>query len=377
MNLVKRGKKFYVRMHHGGHETWISTNQTTERKAKVAADRIVAIFDRERQTRKIANSLIDLAKQIAFNSISKESARRVSSMIEADALEMARSVVDEIIPAPPLLASELWEAYIRSAKAEQLKESALETKRQRFFRFASWVKSRDMRKFDYVSAEKFLDSLKVANQTRNNYISDISSVFSAMPDIGNPWIASLRRRSDTVHKRAFSRDQVRQILQYCRDRDENFWHTAVLLSYYTGLRLKDVVFFRRDQITEDGYIDLIPEKTSRTGKRIRIKASPRLLAELSKVTSIGPEYFPQEVMIYKNNRTKLPYKFTMILKGAGLYAPGYGFHSLRHTFVTESLNAGIDVKQVQSAVGHDAVEITEGVYYHGKRNADWSDYPDV
>ena len=377
MKLVKRGKIFYLRLHHGGRETWISTHQTNERNARSAAERILALFERERTTRKLATALIDLSKQLAFCQISQESAKRISSMIEADALEMARGVIDEIIPAPPLLAPELWETYVKSAKSDQLKESAIETKRQRFFRFSSWAKDRDMRDFDYVSAEKFLDGLNVSNQTRNNYISDISSVFSASPDINNPWKSSLRRRSDTVHKRAFSRDQVRQLLQYCRSHGENFWHTAVLIAYYTGLRLKDVVFFRRDQITKDGYIDLIPEKTSRTGKRIRIKASLRLLDELSRVVSVGPEYFPQWVMIYKNDRTKISRRFTNILKGAGLYSSGYGFHSLRHTFVTEALNAGIDVKQVQSAVGHDTVEITEGVYYHGKMNADWSDYPDI
>ena len=68
-------------------------------------------------------------------------------------------------------------------------------------------------------------------------------------------------------------------------------------------------------------------------------------------------------------------EFRWILDATGIYAPGYGFHSLRHTFVTEALNAGIAVKDVQAVVGHEAVELTEGRYYHGNRSADLSAYP--
>ena len=150
-----------------------------------------------------------------------------------------------------------------------------------------------------------------------------------------------------------------------------------MLSYYTGLRLKDVVLFRRDQITPDGYIELVPEKTARTQKRVRVPINAQLRRELDTVISIGPEFFPEEARTYERCRNLISRQFRELLEDVRLYAPGYGFHSLRHTFVTEALNAGVDIKQVQAAVGHDAVEITEGIYYHGKQNADLSAYPEL
>lgn len=371
--LIKRGKLYYLRLFHGGKETWISTFQTTERAAQKVADRIESEFDRERQTRRLSSEIVEVAKQLARKEIDISDARRRLAKTEQKATEAAMAIVDMMIPAPPLLAAELWAAYERTSP--ELKESSLVTKKQRFGRFEAWAGERDMRGLDHIAARKFLDTLEVTAQTRNNYISELSSVFKASPDVPNPWGEALRQRTDVKNKQPFTIDQVRELLAYCKAHDHRFWHTAVMLAYYTGLRLKDVVFFSREQITEDGYIDLIPQKTERTKKRIRIKLNSQLAEELRGVVSIGPQYFPEQVARYNEDRGHVSRAFQNILKGAGIDGSGIGFHSLRHTFVTEALNAGIDIKQVQAAVGHEAIKVTEGIYYHGKRNADWGDYP--
>lgn len=373
--LVKRRRIYYLRLHHGGRETWISTGQTTEREAKRVADRIRAEFDREKQTKRITGQIIELAKSLANKQITRDEARQFAANIEREAHDIAMKLVDDILPAPPLLAAELWEAYERTAP--QLKPSSLVTKKQRFGRFAEWAKERDMKELDHTAARRFLETLEVTAQTRNSYISELSSVFKASPGVPNPWIENLRQRADVKHKTPLTIDQVRQLLAHCKSTGNTFWHTAVMVGYYTGLRLKDVIMLRRDQITADGYLDLVPEKTERTKKRIRIKINRQLAAELASVISIGPEYFPEQISAYNRNRSSVSRSFHTILSGAGLYLPGIGFHSLRHTFVTEALNAGIDIRQVQSAVGHEAVKVTEGTYYHGKTNADWKDYPEL
>ena len=373
--LVKRGKIYYCRLQHGGRETWVSTHQTAERPARKAADRIESLFLREKATKQLTGQLLEVVKQLASGQLSVAECAGPLAAIEAVARQEALKVVDDLIPAPPLSASELWERYLSSN--HELKASSFTTKRQRFNKFAEWAADYDMRMVSDRQCKKFLDSLGVAAQTRNGYISDLSSVWKASPGLTNPWTENLRQKARNVHKKPFSRDQVRQLLTHCEKNGLKFWHTAIMLSYYTGLRLKDVVFFRRDQITPDGYIELVPEKTARTQKRIRVPINAQLRRELDAVISIGPEFFPEQVRIYRMDRSRITRQFRDLLDGAKLYAPGYGFHSLRHTFVTEALNAGVDIKQVQAAVGHDAVEITEGIYYHGKQNADLSAYPEL
>lgn len=373
--LVKRGKIYYCRLQHGGRETWVSTHQTAERPARKAADRIESLFLREKATKQLTGQLLEVVKQLASGQLSIAECAGPLAAIEAVARQEALKVVDDLIPAPPLSASELWERYLSSN--HELKASSFTTKRQRFNKFAEWAADYDMRMVSDRQCKKFLDSLGVAAQTRNGYISDLSSVWKASPGLTNPWTENLRQKARNVHKKPFSRDQVRQLLTHCEKNGLKFWHTAIMLSYYTGLRLKDVVFFRRDQITPDGYIELVPEKTARTQKRVRVPINAQLRRELDTVISIGPEFFPEEARTYERCRNLISRQFRELLEDVRLYAPGYGFHSLRHTFVTEALNAGVDIKQVQAAVGHDAVEITEGIYYHGKQNADLSAYPEL
>ena len=47
-----------------------------------------------------------------------------------------------------------------------------------------------------------------------------------------------------------------------------------------------------------------------------------------------------------------------ILERAGLSGKGYSLHSLRHTFATDMLNAGMRVEVLQQLLGHQEIEMT-------------------
>ena len=177
----------------------------------------------------------------------------------------------------------------------------------------------------------------------------------------------------------FRREEINTVIKYCEEHRLAFWRVAVILGYYTGMRLKDVVHFSRFDIRDDGYISIVPEKTERTQKRVSIPVFSQLQAELD---NLVPEsrtgyYFPDEVKKYAKNRAYTSKEFQMILHGAAVYRRGLGFHSLRHTFVTLAKDAGIEIADIQAAVGHSSVAITEGVYHHGIRNADLTGFPSL
>ena len=59
--------------------------------------------------------------------------------------------------------------------------------------------------------------------------------------------------------------------------------------------------------------------------------------------------------------------FALILEKAGCkHVP---FHALRHTFATQSLSYGMDVKTLASTIGHTSVETTLNVYAHATDNS--------
>ena len=55
-------------------------------------------------------------------------------------------------------------------------------------------------------------------------------------------------------------------------------------------------------------------------------------------------------------------KFYKIVKRAGL--PKANPHSLRHSFATRVLEAGVDIKTTQELLGHSSISITADLYTH-------------
>ncbi len=373
--LKKSGKTWYVRLQMDGKERWISTHRTSEREARKAAAVILTAVKRERAEKTITSALLDVVKQMARQELSETETKTRLADVERLAQLEALQIVDALLPAPPLLASDLWDKYMSAGP--KLKASTLKTKRQRFHVFAKWAGDSDMKNLKETDCRKFLESLNTEkSQTVNNYISELSSVWKQSPQLNNPWGEHLRRKSNVVHKLPLLRDEIRKILDYCTVRDLQFWHFAVILDYYTGLRLKDVVYFSTFNI-KDGYISLVPQKTVRTVRKVSIPVPDVLQTEIDKVKPAdgSPVFFPDMVRRYEKDRALVSGEFQDILKKTGVYRPGIGFHSIRHTFVTLAMDADIDIKNIQAAVGHTSIALTEGTYYHGIRKADLSGYP--
>lgn len=71
----------------------------------------------------------------------------------------------------------------------------------------------------------------------------------------------------------------------------------------------------------------------------------------------------KEYLFYSPTRETLGYVAAWMvmkkaLKRAGLSGKGYSLHSLRHTFATDMLNAGLRLEVLQQLLGHKTIEIT-------------------
>lgn len=71
----------------------------------------------------------------------------------------------------------------------------------------------------------------------------------------------------------------------------------------------------------------------------------------------------REFLFYAQGREKMSYPgarmmFRKYLDKASFSHKGYTLHSLRHTFATELLNAGMRLECLQQLLGHSSVEIT-------------------
>lgn len=228
--------------------------------------------------------------------------------------------------------------------------------------------------FDHLSGECLSESLQrgvicVANQilafANRHYLTDI-------PMLERPAIKARKKAVGT-----FSIAEQALLLE-CIYEEMNQFMAAVLLCLYTGLRLGELCALRWTDI------DLV-EKTltvNRTVQRIAVQgymtktillettpkseSSQRTIPLTSGLLQVLSQFQDEHLYVFGGKKPLDPrtmqYRFKKILKEAGVEIRN--FHTLRHTFATNCVENGMDVKALSELLGHSDVRITLNRYVH-------------
>lgn len=153
---------------------------------------------------------------------------------------------------------------------------------------------------------------------------------------------------------------------------------CVLLSFYTGLRVGEVcglmwsdIEFEKSIITVKRTVQRIHTKGSGTRLNINTPKSrtsqrsipvPAFLMDILRKSHSKNDYFVLSNSTSIIEPRTLQNRFKSILKKADL--PSVCYHSLRHMFATNCLQAGFDVKTLSEILGHANVETTLNRYVH-------------
>lgn len=381
--LIKKKGVFYLQIRRGGRLMLVSTGATRERDAQAKAQEITAMFDRERRSRALAGKLCEYALALARKEITENALVSPLAALEAQAQTEALEVISRLFPSALVSAGEAWERYL--ATSPKLKPSALETKRSRFWRFSEWAKGMDMRSLDAVAARAFLGSMKISDQTWNNYCFDIGSVLSGA-GLPNPFKGISKSGVTHGEREPMDYETAKRILVYCDANKDDVIRGEALgdfakfmrILYYTGLRPGDIATLSADEYN-DGKIDLKPNKTSRTRKRISVvlASQPREILD-SLTPSPDGFFFPHLAPISTGeNRSGLSYIFSMITKRMGMEKGGPTLYGFRHLYVTWQLQGGGEKEDVAAAVGHSDTKTTDEFYYHGRKDVSLLPMPDI
>jgi len=117
--------------------------------------------------------------------------------------------------------------------------------------------------------------------------------------------------------------------------------TAFLLGYGAGLRISEVTSLKKENVVENR-IEILDSK----GGKDRVVPKPKG----------WKEYMNSVIPVGVTDRT-LQRKFKKYAKLAGL-PEHYVFHSLRHGFGTRMVESGVPLNQVQIAMGHSSISVT-------------------
>lgn len=170
----------------------------------------------------------------------------------------------------------------------------------------------------------------------------------------------------------FTPGQVRMLLAAANDE----WQTAILLGYYLGARLMDVVNLTWENVDLTGGV--ITYEQRKTGKSVVAPLHPDLKTHLFKLAGDNARA-PLCPTLQKRSvggRTGLSETFKLIMRDAGIdqhQVKGKGkqgrafsklsFHSLRYTFTSALANANVPAEVRQKLTGH-ADAATHQKYTH-------------
>ena len=294
---------------------------------------------------------------------------------------------------PALSIPAAWGAYEKSGLRPDSGARTLADYEGYYSGLADWLKDNrpdytELREVTQADAEDYAADLKAKRSagTYNKRIVFFRCMWRVLMEcaearlVCNPWEKIQKREVITHSRRELT---VEELARVCSAVDGEM-RLLFAVGIYTGLRLGDCA------LLDWGAVDLarrrivvIPRKTARHahGKQTLIPIHATLAAMLAEIPQgkrkgwVLPEvadmYMREPSMV--TNRVQRVFREcgikTQIEQGEGRKAlTDVGFHSLRHTFVSLSANAGAPLAIVQAIVGHSNPAMTRH-YFHEQEGA--------
>ena len=241
-------------------------------------------------------------------------------------------------------------------------------------RFRSFVKSVEVKYMDEVTPELAFEYLcntcpeTSSGKNYNNIKSALNAVFKlTLLDSGmeeSPFSKIPNRSLSSKHQRPFTDEEFIRIYTAA----EEPWKTACLISWFTGLRQKDVFSLKWDQIEGD-VLTTLPAKTARFGRAVQIPIHPQLAEALQKLPHCNERVLG--AWDYRQKSISFRRSFCALLRKLNIEDDVHGivcFNSLRDSFVTRCDAAGVPRHAIRGIVGHTEDSITD-LYSHDLTSA--------
>lgn len=160
---------------------------------------------------------------------------------------------------------------------------------------------------------------------------------------------------------------------------------GIMICLYTGIRLGEICALKWKDISLESSTIYVTKTIQRLSTKKGDKKTELILTKPKSICSIRTIPMPSVLSdIIRKFQEKVPcienhyvlsnqenkpieprtyeYRFKKYLEQAGISY--YKFHTLRHTFATNCVNAGVDIKSLSEILGHSNVSVTLQKYVH-------------
>ena len=311
----------------------------------------------------------------------------------AFAAEERRRVAAELDAIPFM---RFWREYAASPMADRLDRRQFSCRRAAWMGFAKWMGGAhpEIAGLDGVTrrmGEEFLDhmSREYSNATCNNRLSLVRDIFGCLLRKAgvkfNPLGIVKPLPHDCERRRELTMDEIGRLIETAKSKGGE-WALLFRMAAYTGMRLGECCNLEWKNIDmARGVIQIVQRKTrGKVGER---PVTIPLHRELKKHLLRLPCRMRYGLLVpglagcYRDNPTFLNKSLNRIFDESGIArlervegrvrkVCRATFHSIRHSFVSFTANAGAPLEVVRAIVGHENTGITRH-YYHAEEKLLW------
>ena len=229
--------------------------------------------------------------------------------------------------------------------------------------FFSFFRERNFEEITKEEIEAYVYHLKskykISDTKQNTVINAIKSYYEHVLGRPREYYEIQRPKKSLSLPNVFSKDEVIKIIQATK----NIKHKAILLTIYSGgLRISELINLRiKDIHSGVGYIFVKDSKGKRDRKTVLSKQLLELLRAYYKAHR--PSYWLFEGQEGGKYSAKSIQQILRKSVDEAKVNPWGTVHTLRHSFATHLLQEGVNLRLIQSMLGHSSSKTTE-IYTH-------------
>lgn len=257
---------------------------------------------------------------------------------------------------------EIWD-IIRPKICDRISKSRMDSYDAAYKHLAP-VADKRMKDLKTAALQNVIDKCPYRSSTKQNIKTVMGKVYdyALQNDVVNKdysEFVQFDRDPVKIERTLFTHEEVELLWK----NQTEWWCAMMLVLLYSGMRIKEFLANRSENIDLDNMMMFIPEDIAKNKSSARtIPVHPDIVPILERFKSAGSEYIavkPSGVRIQYQNFMDRDLKSLTELLGAR-HTP----HDTRHTFITRARECGIDHLVLQRIVGHTPDTITERIYTH-------------
>ncbi len=342
------GRAWLARWVYKGQVYYRTTGETDKKKALKELERITRPFREKRA--------IDVERNLLL---------RIQSM-------------QECCPRTQLPIESIWNEFAKKLKHDDVAEGTTRIYFNAVTQLVEWMKKKvkNARDITQKLAEEYLDELasSVGANTYNIRLVLFKRIWKSLKDeftlVDDAWEKFNKKKATKSSRRTMQNIELADVISKAETKDMRLLLTVGL---YTGLRISDCSLLKWSEVDFDNKLLRVrPIKTRKhMSGPIEIPIHPALLKMLEEMPHTSEYVSESNAADYKNGHASD--KVVELFKKCGIKTSTKdddgktkllcGFHSLRHTFVSNAINSGMSPLLVQRIVGHSSIDMTSA-YFH-------------